>query len=189
MRNPNLTLATLYTDKTKTTVAPNPTATDIYGNLEFYVNPGEYVLDLAGHTENIIVGLHPEESVIAAATSQVIISGTASVNLSGHRIVTKKPNGTLEYASNDSLAYLNAPLWMTQGAALAGSIASVLSYGEIIESSWDWEPGLPIFLGVNGLLVQNPIPVSPGALFLAEIGTAITADSVFVDRKPSILLI
>lgn len=38
------TLATLYTDRTKVTGAPNPTATDTLGNLAFYADPGLYDL-------------------------------------------------------------------------------------------------------------------------------------------------
>lgn len=38
------TVATLYTDQTKTTTVANPVSTDANGNLTFYTSPGEYVL-------------------------------------------------------------------------------------------------------------------------------------------------
>lgn len=51
-----LTVATLYTDRTKFTTAANPTATDALGNLLFYADPGLYDLHTpAGYILTIAV--------------------------------------------------------------------------------------------------------------------------------------
>lgn len=44
IKNPDLTLATLYTDDTKGTQASNPTTTDALGNLTIFADPGVYKL-------------------------------------------------------------------------------------------------------------------------------------------------
>jgi len=139
----------------------------------------------------LVSGLVPVVHLPSAAsgtTAQVQLTAVAAVALSGHRAVTPRPDGTLEYASNAVAAHLHAPLWITLGAVTAGQSATVLAYGALIESSWAWTPGAPLFLGPNGLLTQTP-PVAPAALFLAQVGTATGATATFFDRQPSIGLI
>jgi len=120
--------------------------------------------------------------------AQIQLTANAAVALSGHRVVTPRPDGTLEYASNAVASHLHAPLWITQGAVTIGQSATVLAYGSLTESSWAWTPGGPLFLGADGLLTQIP-PVAPGALFSAQIGTATRATAAFFDRQPSIGLV
>jgi len=131
------------------------------------------------------VHLPPESG---GATAQIQLTVNAAVPLSGHRVVTPGPDDTLDYASNVVAAHLHAPLWITQGAVTAGQPATVLAYGALTESSWVWIPGVPLFLGADGLLTQTP-PVAPGALFSAQVGTATSPTSAFFDRQPSIGLI
>lgn len=126
-------------------------------------------------------------SVIASgggASSSLQATGIAAEALSGHRVVTPKPDGTLDYASNDNIAHVQAPLWVTTGAAAAGAQAIALMLGTIVEPTWAWTPG-PVYLGANGVLTQTP-PTAPGAVFLASVGTATAATSLYVDRGPSI---
>lgn len=117
---------------------------------------------------------------------QIRLEAVAGQALSGHRIVTPRPDGLLAYASNLDLDHLHAPLWLTLGAALLGAPVDVLTYGLITESSWSWTPG-PLFLGAGGFITQTP-PTSPGALFIVQIGTATGPTSAWVDRRSSIRL-
>jgi hypothetical protein len=128
------------------------------------------------------------QGLVGANMGQVGFSAVAAVALSGHRMVTPRPDGTVEYASNTVAAHLHAPLWVTRGAVVAGQPASVLAYGALTESSWAWTPGVPLFLGADGLLTQIH-PVAPGALFFAQVGTATSPTSAFFDRQPSIGLV
>jgi len=159
----------------------------------------EPVVDMAGYVllssvgvavAPLVDGLVPAEHLPfgAASAEQVVLNAVAAVALSGHRVVTPRPDGTLDYASNAVAAHLHAPLWVTLGAVTAGQPATVLAYGALTESSWAWTPGAPLFLGADGLLTQTP-PVAPGALFLAQVGVATGPTSAFFDRQPSISLI
>ncbi len=112
--------------------------------------------------------------------------GTAATPLSGHRAVTAGPDGTWRYASNDNLADLAAPLWITIGAVDAGAQGEAVILGPITDPTWSWTPG-PVYLGMNGLLTQTP-PTAPDAAFLVQIGFATSATTLFVDRNPSIKL-
>lgn len=119
--------------------------------------------------------------------SSIRFTEIAATALSGHRVVTRQPDGTVGYASNDDPADVTAPLWVTTGAATSGASVTVVAYGVIDEPSWAWTPG-SIYLGAGGLITQTP-PVKPGALFVAQIGFATSPTSVFVERSPSITLV
>ena len=120
------------------------------------------------------------------AVNQLVITGIAATALSGHRAVTRRPDGTIEYASADNPAHLNLPIWITTGAAAMGAPVDGVAYGELIEPTWSWTPG-PLFLGLNGTITQT-VPTAPSSVFLARIGSATDPDRMFVDRSLSITL-
>jgi hypothetical protein len=125
-----------------------------------------------------------ENSGVGGTARQLWATGTAATALSGHRAVTPAQDGSLGYASNDNAAHLHTPLWITSGAASSGAQVEALMLGTMVEPSWTWIPG-PVYLGSNGQLTQTP-PAAPGAAFLAQVGTATSSTSLFVDRSPSI---
>ena len=53
----------LYTDRTKGTVAANPTTTDANGNLTFFAAPGD--VDILGNTERLTVAVPPDAADLA----------------------------------------------------------------------------------------------------------------------------
>jgi hypothetical protein len=129
----------------------------------------------------------PGPSGSGSDIGQVKTTLTASATLSGHRAVTIRPDGTLEYASNTVLNHLHAPIWLTTAAVTSGDQAIVLLYGVLTEPSWSWTPAAPLYLGINGVVTQ--VPPSVPALFLAQLGIATSPTTVFIDRQPSILLV
>lgn len=128
-------------------------------------------------------------SPASGSTSSIDLRRTAlaAEALSGHRIVTELPDGTVGYASSDDLADLHAPLWLTLGAATLGGSVDLLLLGSATEGSWSWTPG-PVYLGANGALTQSPPTGSP-ALFLAQVGVATSSTTLYLDRQPSVALI
>jgi hypothetical protein len=61
--------AVLYVDREKSGVAPNPLLTDALGNVQFWVDPGEYLLSLPEMELEVMVPLHPDEPVQLGAGS------------------------------------------------------------------------------------------------------------------------
>ncbi|MGW5147536.1 hypothetical protein [Rhodococcus koreensis] len=121
-----------------------------------------------------------------SAVNQVLVTGEAAEPLSGHRAVTRRPDGLFEYASNTRSEHLHTPIWVTTGAAAVGAHVTAVAFGELLEPTWAWVPG-PVYLGADGALTQTA-PEAP-AVFLAQIGSATDPDRIFVDRSPSINLI
>ena len=120
----------------------------------------------------------------AGEAETFVVFSTAGEALSGHRAVTRRPDGQIGYASNTNPAHVHAPVWITTGAAANGAAVEAVAYGPLTEPSWNWTPG-PVFLGADGLLTQIP-PVAPA--FLTQIAVATRATELFIDRNPSIVL-
>lgn len=112
---------------------------------------------------------------------------TAGVALSGHRVVSPRGDGKVEYADATFITHLNRSMWLTLGAVAANAPATVLIHGWITEPSWAWTPGLAIFLGAAGLLTQA-LPVAPGSAFLLRLGVAISATAILFDPQQPIAL-
>lgn len=105
----------------------------------------------------------------AGADSTTTVEKVAAHNLSGHRAVTTRSDGKVEYASNTDLDHAGGALFLTTAAAATGDTVIVQLLGEITEPGWSWTPG-PIWLATNGQLTQTP-PVVP-ARFSRQVGAA-----------------
>ncbi|WP_130291599.1 hypothetical protein [Pseudonocardia sediminis] len=114
------------------------------------------------------------------------MQATAAVDLSGHRVVTPLPDGSVRYAASNRMLDRWAPLWLTAGAASAGGLVEVVTRGPIDEPSWSWTVG-PVYLSEEGRLTQAA-PSRPRFMFVAQVGTATSPTSVFVDRFQSVVL-
>lgn len=123
----------------------------------------------------------------AGTTDHLSASFTAGEDLSGHRLVKRQPDGTLIYASNDTITDINGPIWMTTASALAGEDTVILLVGGFVEPSWDWTSGAPIYLGSGGLMTQA-VPAFPSA-FSVQVGYAISATEIYLDQYSAIRLI
>ncbi len=123
--------------------------------------------------------------VLSWVDSSADLIKPAAVTLSGYRAVYLAADG-FRYSSNDDLSTVGMCLGLTTGAAIAGSPVAVKSVGLISDPTWNFpEPGL-IFLGRDGLLLMSS-PTAP-ALFLQEVGKAISQTSMFVFVRPPIIL-
>jgi len=97
-----------------------------------------------------------------------------------------RPDGTVTYASNGTPGDARGPIWVSTAAVALGATGTFTTGGIVVEPSWAWTPGLPVFLGAAGVLTQA-VPVAPA--FLMELAVAVDATSVFLDPKPPITLI
>lgn len=105
--------------------------------------------------------------------------------LSGHRVVTVDDDGELIYAECTDIGHLNRPVWFTTAAWGAGVAAAVTVVGTVTEPTWTWTPGLPVFLGSNGMPVQSP---PPDAVFVRIVGYPATPTSLAFYPHPPITL-
>lgn len=109
---------------------------------------------------------------------------TASEVLGGHRIVRSTGDGSCGYADHANLEHGDDTIGMTLGAAALGAPVEVQCANRLSHSGWAWTPGLPVFLGTNGL----PTQVEPTTGFSQVIGHAEDATTLFLSIQPSIYL-
>lgn len=102
----------------------------------------------------------------------------ANIPLGGHRLISTDGADGVRYADCTVSGDAHALIGMTLTAVIAGDTVSVQRYGVIEESSWNWTPGLPVYLGHAGVPTQSlpgdavisqviGIPTTPTRLFVA----------------------
>lgn len=104
--------------------------------------------------------------------------------LGGHRAVCAAFSLYVRYADHNSLPDATAVIGITLNAAADNDLINVATSGEIIEPSWSWAEGLPIFVGANGALTQVP----PTSGFQLIVGVATSPTSILVGIKQPIIL-
>lgn len=112
-------------------------------------------------------------------------SYVAAAAMSGHKAVTLDGTGQAIVADCRMAVHAAAVLGVSIGAAAAGSPVTVRGIGLIELSGWGLIPGLPVYLGESGALVQA---VPSSALFIKPVGYALTSSAVLVDLQPAIFL-
>lgn len=105
----------------------------------------------------------------------------ADAPLGGHRAVYRD-GMTARYADAFDLDHVDAIGGITAHAAASGEAVRVRYAGELVEPSWNWTPSEPVFLGIEGALVQTPDPA--GAT--VEIGIATAPNRVLVRIQSAI---
>lgn len=108
----------------------------------------------------------------------------AGENIGGHRAVIIQ-NDTVYYASSDDLTHRNRPMGISKNSASTGFNVTVVTFGEFLESSWNWTLGYPVFVGIDGVLVQT---LDASSLFACVIALPLTDKKIFVQKLYEITL-
>jgi hypothetical protein len=96
-------------------------------------------------------------------------------------MVVATPSGAV-YADPANPAHADALLGLTTGAALAGDQVTVMVAGEIVEPSWSWTPGMPLFVTASGLLSHTP----PSTGWVQMVALAVTATRILLSPRQSV---
>lgn len=117
------------------------------------------------------------------------IPGGALVKLSngvvgGGRMVRYVDATHVGIASADTIAHLASIAGVSLTAASAAEQdVNFARLGEVVDSGWAWTPGLPVYLGLNGVLTQTH---SPAWAFVLIVGVALSATRLIVDFRAPI---
>lgn len=142
-------------------------------------------LDLLPPQATVLAELQPVLRGPKGDAGSALSSYPAAVALSGHVAVTLDAAGQAVAADCRTGAHAAAVLGVTTGAAAPGADATVMAEGLLTSPGWGLTPGLPVYLGEAGALVQV---VPPSALFIKPIGLALSSTAVLVDLQPAIFL-
>lgn len=118
---------------------------------------------------------------MATGGPATVVAGEA---ISGHVPYVFGASGLAFAASCDNPAH-QFVAGLTISAAVANDPAQVQNEGVVSHAGWSFVSGAPVFLGLNGTLVQT-LPV--GAVFSKVVGVALTATTLNINLQPAIFL-
>jgi len=98
----------------------------------------------------------------------------AAIPIGGQRVIATDDQGLAVYA--DNLTRYKTVVGISTGAAVQGAVVTVKPFGRLEDSSWNWDPVKGLFLGQNGLIVQD-VP-DTGAIF--SLGHVAGAEAIFI---------
>lgn len=145
-------------------------------------SPGAVTVDVQDSTAQVIISAERGPQGIpgpsGAATTLTRIAGES---IGGHRVV-RTQSGAAYYATQSDPDQTAAAIGLTANAADAGGELSIVTSGEITESSWNWTPGSPLYLTGQGQLTHTPPPSGP----VRQIAVADSATTIIVSIQPEI---
>jgi hypothetical protein len=126
----------------------------------------------------------PGDSTSPTTTHDDDMTGTANINLSGHRVVRSIGTDDLvDYADSSNVAHALTVIGITLNAANMGDTVNIRATGEIVEPSWSFVPG-PIYFDASGSLTQT----RPAVGFLQQVAIASSPTEIVVQLGPPIVL-
>ena len=185
---------TALTDKKEVVVV---TTTDNYSVVVH--SPDTLVVDsqsiqvvVESETGNVVVQETVQELVVTApggqgppgapGASTQFEYHPAGVILGGNRAVTLNSSGQFVYP--DTTSPNSFVVGITTASSVVGALATVQIAGTQQEPSWNWTPGLPVFVGLLGVLTQ--VPPTTGQVL--AVGYATSSTKIHIDKQPPIFM-
>lgn len=88
----------------------------------------------------------------------------------------------IHHANGSVPAEVEAVFGITTQAGSPGDQVLVITGGEYAESTWNWTPGAPLYLGENGFLTETP----PNTGVLLQVAVAVSATNIVFKPSPPI---
>ena len=104
----------------------------------------------------------------------VDLSIVAAIPIGGQRVVATDEQGLAVYA--DNLTRYKTVVGISTGAAIQGAVVTVKPFGMLEDSSWNWDSVKGLFLGQNGLIVQE----APDTGAILSLGHVAGAEAIFI---------
>lgn len=119
-------------------------------------------------------------SFLSEQTQSNVIEVISPINRSGHKIVFLKD---LAYVSPSNTSRMGELIGLTRNGVLVNDSLSILLEGPIVNSLWNFVPGAPIYVGINGSISNTG---STSGLYW-NIGNAINETTIFFNPQPPVL--
>jgi hypothetical protein len=134
--------------------------------------------DVLSVIEVVGVGPRGDPGIAGGATFQLL----AAENISGLKAIYATSTGA---RTADKSAFASSQVvGISKNSASVGSFVEVQPSGEMQDPSWNWTPGLPLYLSTFG----NITHVLPTIGEHVEIGVAMTSQKIIIRIQPPITL-
>lgn len=166
------TLATLYTDRTKTTSAVNPDTTDENGNGSFFADPGEYDVLCNDVTLEVTVPIDPVEAVQDADLSGYVPKSLVTTKgdllvATASGTITRLPVGSSEQVLTATPSDPTGLAWATGGGGGGGAPVGATYITATADGTLTAEKVLGTDIVMAGLLAARPAASLAGRLYFA----------------------
>jgi hypothetical protein len=104
----------------------------------------------------------------------VDLSIVTAAAIGGQRVIATDDQGMAVYA--DNLTRYKTVIGISTGAAIQGAVVTVKPFGRLEDTSWNWNPEKGLFLGINGLIVQDV----PDTGAIVPVGHVASAEAIFI---------
>jgi hypothetical protein len=148
--------------------------------ITFIVNNNDSPISFNAGGDSISFSVN--DGIVNIGTSN-IIEGTAGAAIGGHRAVISSA-GKIYYADQANLDHVNRILGITLNAAENNAKIKIQNYGELVETSFNFTPDMPVFVGTNGVLTQ----IIPSSGFIQQIAIALSSTKIFIENKSPIII-
>lgn len=152
----------------------------ITGTIEYDTASGSNTVLEVPSSQALIV--QEDNLIFPILTSNIYVNKTAELNISKYKVVKFTDQDSIGYASVSNLGDIDKVLGVAYNFSLANQLVTVQTRGELQNDAWSWTFGDPIYLGLNGELVDTP----PVSTFQKQIGVAIASDKIYIDLQPSL---
>jgi len=116
-----------------------------------------------------------------AGNSVVVIAESL---IGGGRVIAIE-NEIPIYASNNNKLIAKKVIGISLGAAEAGAELTIQTTGLMTDPAWNWNIDKPLFLGINGLIIQD---YPSDADFLLIVGEPVSRDTIKVNIETPIII-
>lgn len=163
----------------------NPLVTNEEGYVEFYV--ADSVLSLTyqvqqGFSATPVRPLPVGVVTTVSDASQYSISGIAAETLFLGHAVGVDVNGDFTQVDSTNLLDSGRCVGIADSSALPGQNLRVITSGPFSKASYNFVPGEPVFIGLEGVLTQ----VVPTSGFEQQVGVAVTPTKILIDIEPAL---
>ena len=107
---------------------------------------------------------------------------TAAETISGHSVV-RIVAGELIIKANCNISIDHSIAGISAMAVDVGEVAEVFDSGPITHLGWTMTANMPVYLGLDGSIVQT---LPPEALFMKVLGMAVSPTMIVIDIQPAI---
>ena len=180
------TIAALFDPRTEQPIS-NVLKTDASGFVTFKV------LTLTTLTFRLLTGLTLSPAAYPLAsfgtptlppsqTSETEVNLTCAETIFEGYGVKINSLGQLEKCSASNLTHIYGLIGLAKQNGNTGEVITIAEDEFFTNSSWNWLPDKPVFLGINGALTQD----LTGLLFIQQVGTALSPTKIVIRITPAL---
>lgn len=157
-------------------------------SIESYVNSSTYYDSSLAYLKNHLTLSEPSTGLSNYESQGIYCTFVAANTISSFYTGYVNTSGRLALADADASNMMPAVALNTTGASMtAGNTYSVLIYGVVYNSAWNFTAGKQVYVGLSGEVTSTKPTAAVDCVQV--IGTAISPDSIIFNPSPDVIVL